>query len=488
MKFDFLNLIDFYKADHRRQYPPGTRHVYSNMTARASRTGVNEVVFFGLQYFLEAYLTELAEETFFRWPRSMVLKRYRSMLDGALGGGITTEHIEYLHSLGHLPLEVCALSEGTRVPLRVPYLTIENTDPECFWLTNYIESLISSVLWQPITSATTAYEYRKLLDRYAARTSSVPGFVDWQAHDFSFRGMAGPEAAALSGAGHLLSFFGTDSAPAIQLLRQYYDGDTGTATIGGSVPATEHSVMCAGRKDDEYQTFIRLLQLYPAGVVSIVSDTWDLWNVITGILPAIKGLIMERDGKLVIRPDSGDPVKILTGDDSAAPSSPQGKGVIQLLWEIFGGQVNLYGYKELDSHIGAIYGDSITIERASQICARLAAKGFASTNVVLGVGSFTYQYVTRDTYGQAVKATWADVNGEPRLLQKDPVTDDGTKKSSSGRLVVTRDAMDVLQLHDSFISRDMHSIVDNLLQPVWRDGKFIRRTNLHLIRNRLLTE
>ncbi len=281
--------------------------------------------------------------------------------------------------------------------------------------------------------------------------------------------------------GHLLSFTGTDTIPAIKLLRDCYDG---SGLIGGSVPATEHMVMCLGGKETELDTFKRLLTLYPKGVVSVVSDTWDLWHVLSNTLPALYREIMARDGKLVIRPDSGDPVLILTGDESKEVDSPAHRGVIQLLWDWFGGTRNAKGYKVLDPHIGAVYGDSITEERTGQICQRLAAKGFVSTSEVLGIGSYTYQYVTRDVHGFAVKATWAKVDGKERFLFKDPITDNGTKKSARGRLAVVE--MDgTLRLIGGLSEYRQGQVEGNLLQPVWRDGRFLFRNSLEGIRARV---
>jgi nicotinamide phosphoribosyltransferase len=384
---DFIMLTDGYKIGHKDQYPTGTQYVYSNFTARSTRIGgADSVTFLGLQYFQQRYLKEIAEATFFSRPRYDVADNYRAFLDSYVGqNSIGVEHIEALHRLGYIPLEFWALPEGLAVPFRVPMFTLQNTHPEFFWVTNYIETLMSSVLWLPCTSASTARRYRRILETYAELTGGDPEFINWQGHDFSFRGMACPEAAALSGAGHLLSFTGTDSIPSIQLLKEYYSGE---GLIGGSVPATEHSVMCAGGKEDELETFRRLLRLYPSGILSVVSDTWDLWKVIGELLPALRSEIMSRPGKLVIRPDSGDPVLILTGDASATPGSLAHKGVVQALWDLFGGTTNAKGFRELDSHIGTIYGDSITEARAQQICERLMAKGFASTNVVFGIGSY----------------------------------------------------------------------------------------------------
>lgn len=477
--FDFITLCDGYKLDHRRQYPTGTEYVYSNFTPRMSRVpGQDKVVFFGLQYFLQAYLMECAQQTFFDQPKHKVLAKYAAFTNSYVGPNqIGLDHISALHDLGHIPLVFYALPEGTEVPLRMPMFTFMNTHPDFFWVTNYIETMLSAVLWLPCTSATTGLRYRRILDRYAANTGD-PDFVQWQGHDFSFRGMGGIEAAALSGAGHLLSFTGTDAIPAIELLQRYYDGE---GLIGGSVPATEHSVMCAGGMTTELDTYTRLLNLYPTGVVSIVSDTWDLWHVIGNILPSLKTQIEQRDGKCVIRPDSGDPVLILCGDTSAPKDSLAYKGVVEALWDLFGGTVNEKGFKVLAPCIGAIYGDSITDERCETICRRLSEKQFASTNVVFGIGSYTYQYVTRDTNGFAVKATWAQINGVEHQLYKDPKTDDGMKKSARGLIAIV--PMDgKLYMIDKNDVRSHAAIDNNLLQAVWSNGSFLRRQSLESVR------
>jgi nicotinamide phosphoribosyltransferase len=294
--------------------------------------------------------------------------------------------------------------------------------------------------------------------------------------------MASAEAAALSGAAHLLSFTGTDCIPAIKLLHDYYGGE---GLIGGSVPASEHSVMCCGGQAGEMETFRRLLKLYPSGVLSVVSDTWNIWEVLSVILPALKSEIMARPGKLVIRPDSGDPVLILTGDAREPPGTLAHKGVIEALWDLFGGTVNAASYRELDSHIGAIYGDSITEERAQRICERLKDKGFASTNIVFGVGSFTFQYVTRDTNGFAIKATWAKVNGQERMLFKNPVTDSGEKKSARGRIVILKSEGGLKMIDGLTEQRQAAYDNENLMEYVWRNGRFLRKTTLADIRARV---
>lgn len=477
-------LCDFYKTDHRRQYPAGTEFVYSNLTARYNRVpGMDRVVVFGIQAFCQEYLVNRFNEGFFHRPKADVLREFDRRMHTSLGPNeIGVDHVAALHDLGYLPLHLKALPEGSLCPVRVPMLTLVNTKPEFYWLTNFLETLLSNALWHPMTAATIAHQYRKLLDAYAARTSDMPGFVDWQGHDFSMRGHSSLESSILSGAGHLLSFTGTDTIPAIDFLEQFYGANADSELIGGSVPATEHSVMCMGGKETEEETYRRLLsQVYPKGIVSIVSDTWDYWKVLTETLPALKALIMGRDGKLVVRPDSGDPVKILCGDEEF-DEGPERQGTIEVLWDTFGGTVNSKGFKQLDPHVGCIYGDSITLERAQAICAGLEAKGFASTNVVFGIGSYTYQFVTRDTLGFAMKATWGQINGKPAELFKSPKTDVGVKHSAKGLLCVDDNLAGGMLLTECCTPEQEAS---GLLRTVFRDGRLENQETLAEIRRRL---
>jgi nicotinamide phosphoribosyltransferase len=472
---------DAYKTGHIIQYPNGTQMVYSNLTPRGSRIpGINSVVVFGIQHFVKEYLIDQFDKNFFLVPKKEAIAAFKRRMDNALGkDAVSTEHMEALHDLGYLPLEIKALPEGTLCPMRIPLLTIRNTHDKFFWLTNDLETLLSAVLWHPITSATIAHEYRKMLDKYAAKTSDIPEFVQWQGHDFSMRGQASIDAAMASGAAHLLSFTGTDTIPAIDFLETYYGANSDNELIGGSVPATEHSVMCLGGNETEQETFDRLItKVYPSGIVSIVSDTWDYWKVIGEILPNLKDKIMARDGKVVIRPDSGDPVLILCGDDQSYDVL-KNKGTVEALWDLFGGTTNSKGYKQLDPHIGAIYGDSITLERCNEICERLERKGFASTNVVFGIGSFTYQYVTRDTFGFAMKATYGVVNGKAVNIFKNPKTDDGLKKSAKGMLRVNAD----LTLSEGVTPQEADG---GMLQTVFFNGQAKNIQTLSDIRKRLL--
>lgn len=490
-----LLLTDGYKTGHHQQYPKGTTKVYSNFTPRSNKyapKGCDKVVSFGQQMVMKQ-LHETFQRDFFSQPKDLVCGEMKRELSMYLNTDYDVSHFEALHDLGYLPILVKSLEEGTLVPIKVPVLTIVNTHPDFYWVTNYLETILSNLLWKPMTSATIAHTYRKVLTKWQEKTDAEKGwFIDWQGHDFSMRGMDSAEAVISSGLGHLTSFSGSDSLPAIYGARKYY-GETGF--VAGSVNATEHSVMCAGGKEDEVETFRRLLKTYPTGILSVVSDTWDLWKVCTEHIVTLKEEILARDGKLVIRPDSGDPVDILCGEKVISRdyrdvvenaqldlTHPKYKGVIELLWDVFGGTVNEQGYKVLDSHIGAIYGDSITIDRADEICSRLAAKGFASTNVVLGIGSFTYQYNTRDTFGFAMKATYCEVNGEAREIFKDPITDDGTKKSATGLLCVKSDMDGNYTLIDKCTSVGEQT---GSLHAIYMNGEFHNETTLTKIRELL---
>jgi nicotinamide phosphoribosyltransferase len=486
---DPMLAIDFYKADHRRQYPEDTELVYSNFTPRSSRVdGVNHMVFFGLQYFLLEYLTRWFNESFF--DQSQIefeesLEYHQNLMETSLGMKFSVGHIRELYDLGYLPLHIKALPEGTRVPMGTPAMVMWNTDKRFYWLVNYMETLFSSQIWQPCTSATTADLFKQRFVEFGEATGAdpalvdtqgidLPSLVDIQGHDFSFRGMAGVEAAALSGAAHLLSFRGTDTVPAIVALDKYYH-DENNSFIGGSVPATEHSVMSAGGMDNELGTLDRLLDLYPTGVLSVVSDTWDLFKLVSEYLPQLKDKILARDGLLVVRPDSGVPNLILNGDPHSKCELER-KGVVHLLDDTFGHTLNTKGFKVLN-RVGTIYGDGIDRMMQFKILNGLQMNGYVSTTAVLGLGSFTYQYVTRDTFGTVCKATYCEIKGEGTPIFKSPKTG-GWKKSHKGLLRVNDDltcTQDVSWGQEG-----------GLLETVFRNGELTKHQSYAEIRQRLL--
>ena len=470
-----LNSLDSYKLGHPDQYPQNVTKVSSNFTPRSIvhfnvpddfKTG--KIVWFGaMQYFLRT-LKSVWDETFFNKPWNDLEKEIQTLYPAFCGpNGYKVDRLRKLWALGYLPLEIKALPEGSHVNIGTPVLVVTNTREDEFWLPNSIETWLSFDLWRPSTSATIAFVYRKIIEAGAEATGGNKDFVMWQGHDFSARGMGGFYDGARSGLGHLTSFYGTDSVAAADLMNKVYGGG-----IYGSVPATEHAVMCAGGKESELETFRRLIRQYPNGIVSIVSDTWNFWNVIAGptsIAAQLKDEILARgddefgNGKVVFRPDSGDPVRIICGYEDWEVIEISGtkyaastvsyfngthsgtvlsdfeiKGAVECLAETFGTTTNADGYKTLNRRVGLIYGDSITPRRAEEILQRLKNKGYASDNIVFGIGSFTYQYNTRDTLGFAMKATYVEKNGVGEAIFKDPITDNGTKKSATGLLRVDK--------------------------------------------------
>ena len=839
-KLNPLFLNDVYKHGHADFYNPKTTKIYSTFTPRKSRVnGVDKVVVFGLQYLVKKYLIEDFNDNFFNKPEEEVVKDYLKIINNITGdNGIGEERIRKLHQLGYLPVKICSLEEGELCPIKVPMLTIENTLPEFYWVTNFLETLICNTLWMPCTSATTSLQYRKVLDKWAEKTCDNNNHVDYQAHDFSLRSMSCMEAGTISGLAHLLSFKGTDTIPAVICAEQYYNSNSDIEDIGHSINATEHSVQetnilfnnYENKEEGEYLNLLQILeQMGPESNFSYVADTYNLWDCITKVLPRLKDEILGRKSKLVIRPDcyddktqiltengwkyfkdlnkyvdkvaqyhedgtidfviplkyyseyyegdmykfsnlnhnldlfvtpnhrmvyrnqktgklniqfaenikyfsyrnsihagkkignvdkltpkeklliaiqadgrfrygdnsskfivdfqfakkrkidrlinicneggfkykivensrmfnnsnknwsnqstiyvyldekpfknfsewvsledksylwckefihevvqwdgcvrsnyrykydsteqsnaeivqmiailagyrtkysvyndnrskkfrnthtvniltnrdyldgqsiikklekysgnvycvqvptgllvvrrngqvsisgnSGNPCDIICGINTKTFFDPYrgkekteklltekdseyyesiNKGVIELLWDIFGGTINSKGYKVLNPHIGCIYGDGITLERAEEICARLEAKGFASSNIVFGIGGYSFQYVTRDTFGFALKTTYGEVDNKELLLFKDPITDDGEKKSQKGLVLVCKDNDDNIvyldELTQEFKQR-LHNM--DLLKPLFVDGKLVRETSLAEIRNRL---
>lgn len=482
---------DGYKLCHKDQYPTGTNWVYETWTPRMSRIeGVSHVVFWGLQGALNE-LKESFDNYFFAKSEDEVVKEYEEAIESIFSvtnphfaQTHSSDHIRALHRLGYLPIRIKALNEGSLVPVGVPMFTIENTLSDFFWLPGYLETQLSSYIWSPMTSATIANLYKRILTRYAKQTGDTSK-VETQAGDFSMRGMSSPESAYRTGGGHLLSFKVSATVSVRDYLKAYYGAKNDVLIY---TPSTEHSVMCS-YGEDEVEAFKHLItKVYPSGNISIVSDTYDLWNVVDNVLPQLKDIIMKRDGKVVVRPDSGDPVDIICGDEKAQSPTVQ-KGIVERLFELFGGSTNSKGYKELDAHIGVVYGDSITPDRAERICERLMKKGFASSNIILGVGSYTYQYVTRDTFGFALKGTAEEVDGKFKAIQKRPATDTGNfKKSQKGIVAVVFEDGDY-RLIDNLTPDTVKQLEErNLLKDFFVDGKFVHTYTFDQIKERLNKE
>jgi nicotinamide phosphoribosyltransferase len=564
-KINPLYEADGYKVAHKAMLADNTKREYWTWIPRSLKYMHPSITKIGSagQQMVTRYIHSSFQEFFFNKPLDVAVGKFAKDMCKYIGMEYDAAHFVELHQLGYLPIHIQALPEGMFTEPNIPHMTGINTVDDYAWLGLYLETLFSKLSWQIATTATIAAKFHENAVNAVLKTDKENLWLaDYMCHDFHSRG-GNPFTSIAAGLGHVIGGNkGSDTLNVIEAARYYYDTPEDEVVIA-SVNASEHSVTCTGifkyeaklRKGKlnheiekyysydiacegsvENPDFLAIaewlnlrdwLKKFPIGILSIVSDTFDLWKLITFILPRLKDEIMARDGKLVIRPDSGDPVDITCGrsyvevenvnhlyfadspevvycktskkfyetnsyDDGHKTrfnlkeiSAPAIKGVVELLGDIFGYSVNEQGYKVLDSHIGAIYGDSINLERQIAIYTRLEAKGFAATNIVVGVGSFTYVFITRDQAGYAAKGAWFEVleDGEREQynIYKDPATDDGTKKSLKGfqfvhqvgdEIVVTGEVTEEIAFSDA-----------NLLKTIYKNGKFFNQTTLDKIIN-----
>lgn len=462
-----LLCTDVYKMGHMQQYPPGTTKVYSYLLARSDKK-MPATLFYGLQYYLKILTQKITSEMVEEFLS------YRKEILGSDAPKDVVDKMDALAELGYFPLKIRAVPEGTTVPVRNVLMTIENTVPGFHWVVGFVESLLLKV-WNTCTVASYSKKLQKLCRRFADETCDNVDHLPFQVHDFGYRGCSSDETASISGSAHLLSFMGTDTIPAIKMVKDTYGCD---GPIGLSVAATEHSVMCAYGQENEFQAFERMLDLYPSGIVSIVSDTYDLWQVLEDFAPRLKDRILKRNGKVVFRPDSGDPPKIICGDDDAQHESAEWMGSVRLLDKTFGSEKNSKGFKVLNPKIGLIYGDGMFYERFERTLETMRDRGYASSNLVIGIGGLLLQQHNRDDQGFAIKATFALVNGERRELMKDPATD-RKKASHQGLLALYRDG------DGRFFTKDRCTEKEeavSLLNTTFVDGKIVRPVTFNQIR------
>ena len=567
MKINSMFLADGYKVGHYNMYQDGTEVVYSNFTPRSNKyapKGNNgKILNFGHQYAIR-FIVEHFNENFFNIKKEVVLKDIKENFSAYLGIEYDTKHVEELYDLGYLPLEIRTLDEGTESAIKIPVLFLYNTDIRFAWVTNYIETILSNLLWQPITTATNVLLMKRIVRDAVLRTDKDNlGTVDYMLHDFSMRGLTGLDATIGSGLAFASVSNGSDSLPVIKASQHYYDE---TSTPIFSVRASEHSQMTAGGIEGEFDIYKNLLIKFPNGTLSLVSDSFDLWRVLTDYLPRLKDIIMSRDGKLVIRPDSGNPVDIICGEGQSYEDiskyfpegevlpkyfedylleevreetehgecgvteytqtyrvngnlyeatihniswnrydkqyyfidmwedakitvdkleiQPKDKGVIEILWDVFGGTVNEQGYKVLNPHIGVIYGEAINQDNIKEIFSRLEDKGFAASNCFFGQGSYSMQMVTRDTWGMALKCIAQQRNGKLIEIHKNPATDDGIKKSAKGLTVVYKDEQGEYYLKEQASIEELLS-EENQLKVRFKDGKYYNQVTLTQVRQRI---
>jgi len=472
MKDNLMLCTDVYKMGHMEQYPKGTTKVYSYLLARSDKK-MPATLFYGLQYYLNRLCVRPTQEMMDEFLE------YRKSILGMEASEDIRKKLSDLVKLGYFPLKIKAVREGSIIPVRNVLMTIENTVPGFHWVVGFFESLLLKI-WNTCTVASYSKKLQMLCSKYAEETCDNNGHLPFQVHDFGYRGCSSEETAAVSGSAHLINFLGTDTVTAIKLVKETYGC---TAPIGLSVPATEHSVMCAFGQEHEFQAFENLLDLYPKGIVSIVSDTYDLWNVLSKFAPRLKERILARDGKVVFRPDSGDPPKIICGDPDAGYGSDEWLGALQLLDRTFGSTVNSKGFRVLNPKVGLIYGDGMFFERFDRTLGLMKELGYASSNLVIGVGGLLLQQHNRDDQGYAIKATFAEVNGEMRELMKDPVTDT-KKKSHKGLLALFQDIKGRYYTKDQCTpDEEAHS----LLETVFLNGKIARHTTFDEIRDLALS-
>lgn len=586
----FLYCTDSYKMSHIKMQTEGVLEIYSNFTPRFSKylqqmlgsKFDNKYVVFGVQWMM-LRLHMMAQEGFFNRYKDEVIGEMKEVLTPYIGND-KYDHFEALHDLGYLPIVVKTLDEGTVAPVGVPFLTIRNTVEGFEWLPNFLETLISTDLWKQLTIATVGRIFRMISNEFALETTGSIEGTEWQNHDFHVRGASGLESAAIDGVAFLLSSCGTDNIPALWAAEKFYQSSNKQGLLAGSVPAGEHSVTTSGilaeieraefnslpmDKETAERLYARkiMVERFPSGIVSYVADSFDYWNFVGKILPSLKNEVMARDGKFVVRGDSGNPVDVICGSFVIQPDmvfeneedakstlkdkahdffnkqcdadgyadeteyevmingkyayvyvgceviserggwsdhdyytvekvhepeidyidlSVEQKGTIEALWDTFGGTVNDYGYRVLDSHIGMIYGDGITVERQIEILTRLKNKGFASTNIVFGVGSYSLNMVSRDHLGMAIKATnqvlelsEGVVVDQP--IYKDPKTD--TSKKSAHGLIGVHEKVDGELYYVDKQNRKQEQT--GLLNVLYMNGQFHKLTNIFEIREKM---
>ncbi|MGA2278533.1 MAG: nicotinate phosphoribosyltransferase [Terracidiphilus sp.] len=448
---------DSYKYSHHKLLPPGTETIYSYLESRGGK--FKDVVFFGLQYILEQYFSGVV-------VTADDVEEARKDVTAHMGPDVFNYEgwmrIVNVHG-GKLPLRIHAVPEGTVLGPSQVLMTVENTDPALPWLTNFAETLLMQV-WYPITVASQQYAKRKMMLGFLEKTGT-PESIDFKWHDFGYRGSTSQESAAIGGAAHLLSFKGTDTFIALQLIKKFYGGEN----AGFSIPASEHSTITSWGREHESDAYSNMLQQYPTGIIACVSDSYDIEKACRELWGnKLRLEVLGRDGMLVVRPDSGDPAPVILR-------------ILSILGEAFGTTTNAKGYTVLHPKVRVIQGDGINYESAYEILTALERRGWSIDNLALGEGSGALQMVNRDTLKMAIKCSAVKINGQWSDVYKDPATDPG-KTSKRGRLAL-------VQTNGQFHTIQKAQALDNdLLRLVWENGSLIERDNWTAIRSRVLQD
>lgn len=436
---------DSYKSSHYKQYPPGTTGVFSYIESRGGKYPAT--VFFGLQAFLKEYLSkpitqEMIDEADAFWK-----------IHGEPFNREGWEYILTKHN-GMLPVIIRAVPEGTVVPVSNVLVTIENTDPQCYWLTSYLETALLRAVWYPTTVATQSWSIKQLI-KAALEETGDPSGLPFKLHDFGARGVSSLESASLGGMAHLVNFMGTDTVSGALAAMKYYNTNE---MPGFSIPAAEHSTITSwGGREGEVDAYRNMLKQYakPGAIVAVVSDSYDIYNAADNIWgKQLKQEVIDSGATIVIRPDSGEPAVVV-------------EKVARLLDENFGSVINSKGYKVLNN-VRIIQGDGINETSIRSILFALKNSGFSADNIAFGMGGMLLQGLNRDTQKFAMKASAMEINGKWRDVHKDPITDPG-KRSKSGRLELYK------KLDVGYVTaRAAHGAPDGQLVTVYLDGKIIK--------------
>jgi len=449
---------DSYKVSMFKQYPAGTTGVYSYIESRGGR--YDKTVFFGLQAFIKEYLLspitqadiDIADE---------ILTAHGEPFNRAGWQYILDKHN------GYLPVVIRAVPEGTVVPTRNVLATIENTDPECYWLTTYLETPILRATWYGTTVATQSWSIKRVILDYLEKTGD-PSLIDFKLHDFGARGVSSCESAGIGGAAHLVNFMGTDTISGLLYARQFYSG----GIVGFSIPAAEHSTITSWGRDNEVKAYENMVNQFakPGAILAVVSDSYDIYNAASKLWgEELRQKVIDSGATVVIRPDSGDPLTV-------------NQRLIEILGEKFGYTVNAKGFKVLNN-VRLIQGDGVNELTIRSILGGFMAMGWSADNIAFGMGGALLQQVDRDTQKFAMKCSSAEINGEWIDVQKDPITDSG-KKSKAGRVTLWKSGgeyVSAVEQPKGWFDKGFGPFTE-VLEEVYRDGKLVKEIDFATVR------
>lgn len=436
-------------------YPKNIQYISSYIESRGGRW--NRVLFYGLQMFLKEYLSRQITKDHIDYAEEFLKKH------GVPFNREGWEHILKKHD-GYLPLLIESIEEGTILPTNQVLIQVRNTDPAVPWLTSYIETALLRAVWYPVAVATNSYMCKQIIKHYLEMTGT-PSEIDFKLHDFGARGVSSYESAGIGSSAHLINFKGTDTTIGIHYAQNYYDVEE---FPGFSIPAGEHSVVTSWGRDYEFHVFAKSVELFKGGIVAMPVDTYDTFNAIDVYWKQLKDVIIQNKMRVVLRPDSGNPVAMAAS-------------CLEHMMHVFGHSVNYKGYKVLPDYVRLIYGDGIDESSINDILRELTMRKISTDNIAFGMGGALLQHLNRDTLRFAMKASACSRDGVHwKEIQKDPITDPG-KRSKPGILALIKHSNGVYET----IKQENLGRRENLLTPVFENGKILRETTFDKIRERV---